>query len=581
MVKVVSGQRQLYLLKTIFWLIAILLGWIQVWVYRNILSSDDAIVYLDIGDAILRGDWKTAITGYWSPLYGLLLALVASILKPSAYWEFFTVKITNFLLYLFALLTFDRFLGELIFYYNQKIDESPTNSYLKIPNWVWVTSGYLLFLWSSLKWLPLYNDTPDIFTTALIYLASAILLRLHTRSANWVNFILLGVILGFASLSKAAMFPISLIFLSVSAFSTKNFRRTLPKVFAALLAFILVTAPFIGALSLSKGRFTIGDSGKLNYAWRVIGGVQPFRYWQGKEPGWGTPEHPPRRIFDNPEVLEFATPVGGTYPLWHDPSYWYQGLKFQSNPLKQIVILGKNILFYYRRFLGGLFFGYLILAFASGQFWSLIRFLRESWRLLFIAISGLGAYSLVADMQVVGSAMQPSLRYVAPFVVLLFAGVFSSVRLPNSQESKRLVVGMTVATLVLLGIQFYDLAAKNIETIVNRPGQHLQWKVADRLQELGLEPGDKVAIFGTYFYPDFHWARLARVQIISELRYDESFWDKDPQIRSEVLEKIKQTGVRAIVQKPGLEIPDSALVDGWQKVGDTGYYAYFFERASQ
>jgi len=581
MVKVVlSTPRQIYLLKAILWLIAIFLGLLQVWVYRNILSSDDAIVYLDIGDAILRGDWNTVITGYWSPLYGLLLSLVTSVLKPPMYWEFFTVKLTNFLIYLFALFTFDRFLSELIFSYNQKIDESPTNSFLKIPDWIWVTSGYLLFLWSTLKWLPLYNDTPDIFTTALLYLASAILLRLHARSPNWVSFIGLGVILGFAFLSKAAMLPISLIFFIVSAFSVNHFRQNLPKVFAAILAFIIVVAPFMGALSLSKGRLTFGDTGKLNYAWRVIGGVQPFRYWQGREPGWGTPKHPPRIIFKNPEVLEFATPVGGTYPLWHDPSYWYQGLKFKSNPLKQLKILVRNILFYYRRFLGALFFGYIILAFASGKSWTSLRFLRENWRLLFVAISGLGAYSLVADMQVVGSPMQPSLRYVAPFVVLLFAGVFSSVRLPNSVESKRLVAGMTVATMVWLGVYFYDLAATNIKIIVNRPGQHLQWKVADELQKLGLEPGDKVAIFGTYFYPDFHWARLARVQIISELRNEKSFWDKDPKTEAKIIEKIKQTGVSAIVQKAGLKIPDSALAKGWQKVGNTGYYAYFFDRAN-
>ncbi len=28
-----------------------------------------------------------------------------------------------------------------------------------------------------------------------------------------------------------------------------------------------------------------------------------------------------------PELLEFAEPVSGTFPLWYDPAYWYAGVK--------------------------------------------------------------------------------------------------------------------------------------------------------------------------------------------------------------------------------------------------------------
>ncbi len=104
--KAAFDQSKKYSLKAFFWTVAILLGVFQAWTNRYRLASDDAIAYLDIGDAYLRGEWKEAINGYWSPLYYWLLGLTISVLNPSPYWEFFVVKIVNFLIYLFALVRF-------------------------------------------------------------------------------------------------------------------------------------------------------------------------------------------------------------------------------------------------------------------------------------------------------------------------------------------------------------------------------------------------------------------------------------------------------------------------------------------
>ena len=62
-------------LKVGAWLLAIVLGLIQVDAYRFTLSSDDPISYLDIGDAYLRGDWNAALNSYWSPLYSWIVGL--------------------------------------------------------------------------------------------------------------------------------------------------------------------------------------------------------------------------------------------------------------------------------------------------------------------------------------------------------------------------------------------------------------------------------------------------------------------------------------------------------------------------
>lgn len=580
-------QKNKYSLRLIFWSVAIVLGLLQVWRYRYNLASDDAIAYLDVGDAYLRGDWKTAINGYWSPLYAWVLGITLAIFQPSPYWEFFTVKLVNFFAYLLALIGFEFFLRELIFYRNSKISKNTSEKILQIPEWIWIVSGYLLFLWSTLRWTPLFCDTPDMFTAALVYLAAGIVLRLRSRSeagglsrsASWIAFIALGVALAFAYFSKAVMFPVSIVFFAISAFSSSNLKVILPRVLVAFLVFAIVVAPYVTALSLSKGHFTFSETGKLAHAWLVTGGVKPYRYWQGKEPGWGTPEHPPRIIYNHPYVLEFATPVGGTYPLWHDASYWYEGLKFQFSLTQQLAVVLKNCFFYWRYFLGSLTIGYLFLVLVGGGFWGAFQDLFRHWRLLSLAVAGLGAYAIGIDMVVADAGFaQPSTRYIAPFIVLLFAGVFTSIRLPNSQRAKRLIAGTTLAVLVVVGSQMALQGAKDAWAILNNPQPHIHWMVTESLQKSGLKASDRIAVLGSYIYPHYYWARLLRVKVVAEVIEAQDFWHSSPAKRTDVLEAIKQTGVKAIVQKPGVPVPNAALKQGWQKVGDTDYYVYFFER---
>jgi hypothetical protein len=55
--------------------------------------------------------------------------------------------------------------------------------------------GYLLFHWSSLKWTTLWSDTPDLATTAFVYLAAGILLHARSGADGWLSSLLLGVVL--------------------------------------------------------------------------------------------------------------------------------------------------------------------------------------------------------------------------------------------------------------------------------------------------------------------------------------------------------------------------------------------------
>src|SRR5688500_8383328 len=88
--------------KTLFWLVAILLGGLQAWQGRYPIDAD-GVSYLDIADAYMRGDWRNAINAYWSPLYSWILGLVLHLARPSSFWESSVVRLVNFAIFLGAL----------------------------------------------------------------------------------------------------------------------------------------------------------------------------------------------------------------------------------------------------------------------------------------------------------------------------------------------------------------------------------------------------------------------------------------------------------------------------------------------
>jgi hypothetical protein len=227
-------------LKIFFWFVAVVLGALHAWVPRHDAVIGDAISYLDIADAYLRGDWSKAINAYWSPFYSWLLALALLVLKPSPYWEPSAVQLVNFGIYLGALGCFHFFLLQLIRYHQENLAGVAIDEGVTLPESAWLVLGYTLFIWSSLNLITIWRVTPDMLVAALVYLASGLLLRVRLGSSGRLTFILLGVVLGVGYLAKAAMFPLGFVFLGVSLFSFGNLRNSIPRVLIALVIFLLV-----------------------------------------------------------------------------------------------------------------------------------------------------------------------------------------------------------------------------------------------------------------------------------------------------------------------------------------------------
>src|SRR5947209_9703824 len=102
----------------------------------------------------------------------------------------------------------------------------------------------------------------------LIYVATALLLRIYQGKGTWLLFSALGLVLGLAYLAKAAMFPLSFLFLA-SAFLLFASKRGSdlggqPRPAFALAVFLSLASPLAIRLSKDKHRQTFGGLGRPN-----------------------------------------------------------------------------------------------------------------------------------------------------------------------------------------------------------------------------------------------------------------------------------------------------------------------------
>ena len=134
--------------RLLFRSFAILLAGFHVWAAVSSQSMNaDGISYLDIGDAYFRGDWANAINAVWSPLYSWILGFVNFVLDPPMQWQFPVVHGVNFLIYVAALACFEFMWRNVRF----STPDGKVKGSIQIPDWLWWTLGYLLFIWTALS----------------------------------------------------------------------------------------------------------------------------------------------------------------------------------------------------------------------------------------------------------------------------------------------------------------------------------------------------------------------------------------------------------------------------------------------
>jgi len=551
---------------------------------RHQSMNEDGINYLDIGTAYMAGYWHMALNGIWSPLYAWILAAALRLTRPSIWWEFPVVQITNLVIFVVALLCFEFFWRCLTrSYYHRNESAGPIT---RLPAPLWNILGYSLFIWSSLNLIEVWAVTPDMTVAALVYLAAGLLLKSQQHGSARSSLALLGVVLGFGYLAKAAMFPLGVVCVLLAAAIKAERERPAWRMALAAAPFVIVSGPLLVALSLGSGHLTFGDVGRFTYLKHVNQLLYP--HWdESITRVAGRPEHAPRRAFENPDVYEFAVPIGGSYPLAYDPGFWTQGLSPRVDARQQLRAFLSNARFYFNLFVreqGGFAAILLLLgalAFRTGRIGFAPKGISAEAALVVWAVCAFGLYAVVF--------VTP--RYIAPFVVIFWAGLLSSLTFPDSLPSRRLV---TAAGILLSLFVWVNIGAFNLEGLSgalnfpigvptdpggeSQPGQFSNGQsgnspeIAIGLHKLGVNEGARVGFIG-YSFTAF-WARLARLRIVAEIppKHAEMFWRADPDTQSQVLGVFADAGATAVVAKP---VARTLLPSGWQRIGETDYVVHF------
>lgn len=544
-----------------FWCLVFVLGLLNVWVRRNDITPD-SISYIEIAWATARGGLHQIVNGYWSPLYPFLLSLVFRYLHPAVQWEFTVAHLLNFAVHIASFASFGVFQKEL----NSQREQAGelAGKYLPVSArtmWIW---GSLFFLWASYFWLGPVWVTPDLCVAMLVYLATALLFRIRAGRGNWLVFAGLGVLLGLGYLAKAAMFPLAFVFLfsafCLSRMAGSSLLAAVLRTLIATVFFAGIALPLILALSAEKGRPTFGDSGRINYA-EYVNRATRFVHWQGEPAGTGTPLHPTRRIFADPDVFAFSLPVQGSYPPWYDPSYWYDGIRPHFSVKAQLWALYRASNMYLKIFSksGALWVVLVAILVVRRKLLGWARASSGAWLVFLPSMAALAMYSLV----------HIEFRYFAPFPLMPLMWVLSRMKIATGAGPllvKRfhfvIMLGPALAIAWAAGRDIYD-------AVRNKPYE--PWVVAQKLQEMGISPGTDVGYSGTGL--DAYWAHLAGVRIIVEIPDDKQsrFIGANAARRQEVLALFSANGARAVITK-NADAAHSA--DGWRPIPGTHHFIW-------
>jgi hypothetical protein len=551
-----SGLQRIFTTARGWLLICCCVSAIVIWPARNHIITD-GLSYMDIASEASHGHLSELANPYWSSAYPALIGGALFLLRPSAANEVPVLQLVNFIISIFAFWAFSRFFRS----WSRSIPEYQQAS--NRDKGLFTFFAFASFLWFAFYSIGVTMTTPDMLVAAMVFLAAATGCRVSRPDASWKHFIGLGALLGAGIYVKAALFPLAFAFIALLFFTlarTSKIARIRVLAYAAVttLICVAVATPLIICMSVKEGRFTTGESGRLNYLWNVDGFAPDLVGWTGgTAPEYGTPLHAPRKLMENPTVLEFATPIAGTYPLWHSPGYWFAGAKPEFNLRKQIQIIMVSLSVYKMiairaiGFIGAAILLFLLSACSNNR--------ADPWRislwLLAWPLAGCAMYALVR--------VQP--RYVVALLLLLSLEVFRTLVF---RVERRVAIGVCAAALLIAMPPVALNIAGSLETTVRQfrhPVDEDYVAAANNLQHLGLQPGDKLGVVG--FALNCYYARYDRLQIVSQIVNPADFWRLSPADAKRVEDRLASIGVKALV---AINRPGSGHESGWTDIGPYG-----------
>jgi len=529
----------------------LLYGATALWSSRDGMNPD-GVQYLDASDVYLSGGWPASGSGYWSPLYPMLLAGARLVAGTSAARELTIAQSVNFMLFLCAFAALEFLVREVRWATRARQPGAPPN------DTTWRVLVYALLGISTIDWIRLWTITPDMAVAAIMFATGGLGVRLVIGRGRWPSVVALGLLLGVGYLVKAALFPVGMVVLATLAVLFRRRPGGIRQVSAAALIFLAVAAPQIAYVSQLKGSPTFSDVGRLNYFWYVAdvpGPVSsafplPARLPSPEANGQTlTPLDPVRD--HHPAIYDIDAPIPGTLPIWYDAGYWYRGVIGPFVPVGVVRAIVRHARVYVQLF-GFVLVGGLAAALAGPVSGRALVALRPSLILVVPAAAALAMYALVLVQE----------RYMAPFPVALFGGLVPP--WATDALSRRLRTGFAVGAVALIP---FVVAHTRADDSYWRGAARSRANVVDALAARGIGPGTRIGFIGEAY--DAFWARTARLRFVSlvPLAETQRFWELDAAGRAAVLRHMQQHGAQAIVaESPSLGVN----IDGWERLPSAG-----------
>jgi Fe2+ transport system protein FeoA len=169
-------------------------------------------------------------------------------------------------------------------------------------------------------------------------------------------------------------------------------------------------------------------------------------------------------------------------------------------------------------------------------------------------------------------------RYLGGFVLVLFLVWLSAVRFRTEDERVvRIVVAATFFMMALATAQ-YTIRVVNHNIVGEGPSSTEEdLIVAERLMDLGMTPGTKVAVIGDG--EGAYWARLARVRIVAEIMDRNGgsvqFWRSAESVQQQVYDLFQSAHAKIVVASCVSSCP--ARPKGWKEIPGKSYRVYNLE----
>ena len=513
-----SSVRHSVILSPWVWggLIA-LVGAVDMWGSRFDVNPD-GISYIEMAQHAVTGAADGFVNGYWSPGYPMLIAPVLRLVGQDWVTAVPALHLVNLILLLLA--------GSLCLRIVRAIP-APGVAPLAAP------IAAAAFLLVTIKCIGLGLVTPDVAVTLIVLAAVGCVFQLEQSTHSWRWAAALGASLALGYWFKGIMLPLGAMLLALLWLIPPRTERGRLKIVLAAAVFALGSLPLIAMVSARVGHVTMGEVGRLNYAWEVDG-VLPFTGWVGDSTApFGTPTHPPRVLQPEPQTLEFARPLRATYALWFDPSYWYAGVRARFDAAGQwrVLRVGLNDLRWLLQRVGVVALGLIALWFATRRDDDARARTRVTGVLAVWSIAAMLVYALVH--------VEP--RYLAGFVLVLVIVTWTELARRASRRATSWVAALAVVVMLV------SLGEDILENTGGFPSSYRPDYLIDggKLRAAGIAPGDPVAMVGDAF--EAYAAFAIGSPIIAQVMDSTGYWALTPAARADLQGRLSGAGVRAIL----------------------------------